>query len=313
MAPARWGDSSRLAIAPAGVGGHRLFQLSGGLRSRAKGRVASGVLFARCSTHSHHRAGQARYAGVAANGQPSPRRIGRGVRAARSGSTPVRQPLSRGCAALRARSPSSAGRHRPSKQRDRYAGGGRERAGADAGRARVGRAARRGFARGGWAGARSAAVGWARCDHTARVRELANRRARAGRGLGPRRGAGSRWRTGRELAGGDRRGRALNGSSRFCRYLVTRSRWVSSRVRRDFSLGRAAGGPRRGSRGPSLRLTLAAAGGMGAAKLRSPSGRLWRRAHGPYGGTPANASRPSGPFGLGREGFARGCSGVASS
>ena len=32
---------------------------------------------------------------------------------------------------------------------------------------------------------------------------------------------------------------------------------------------------------------------------------------GPHGDTPANASRPVGPFGLGRDGFALGCSGIA--
>ena len=110
-----------------------------------------------------------------------------------------------------------------------------------AGHARVGRTTRRGHARGGWAIARRAAAGRTRCDHAARVRGLADRRARAGRGLGPGYGAGGRRRTGRERASGARCGQALNGSSRFCRYLVTRSRWVSSRVRWDSSLGRSAG------------------------------------------------------------------------
>ena len=41
-----------------------------------------------------------------------------------------------------------------------------------------------------------------------------------------------------------------------------------------------------------------------------PPSQLWRRAHGPHGATPANASWPSGPFGLGRKGFALRCSGV---
>ena len=73
-----------------------------------------------------------------------------------------------------------------------------ERTGSRAGHARVKRAARRGFARGGRAVARRAAVGRARCDHAARIRRMADRRTRAGRGLGPRRGAGSRRRAGRE-------------------------------------------------------------------------------------------------------------------
>ena len=59
--------------------------------------------------------------------------------------------------------------------------------------------------------------------------------------LGPRRGAGSRWRAGSECTGGTGLDRALNGPSGFCRYLVAGGRWCSGRVGRDFAVGWVAG------------------------------------------------------------------------